>query len=270
MPQFPPDFQYTGYEPIDGLYVRYCLRCRVEEEAEKAYYWPKMSQLYGVLEPFLAGWKECKLRSDQALERLIGAPYSDGTYRTTLRNAPVGGLRALTKANLHDVCTKFLSRNQHLIARFEDPKAPLQPFLSPEHPEAVYFFLTEIMANQFKLNRAPQVSFDSVPHDFYMCVGGYQNQFTTSRSDPINQCLDIYIWQALAPATELDALVLKLGAIAGAKHIWRAISGFRGEWYVDETGNNDVRYSVRERYEDAVDGTNRYGAPWVDMLASSD
>jgi hypothetical protein len=66
MPDFPPGYVYAG-EPLDTPYVRHCLRCRVESEEEKFYYWPRMSRLFDeVLTPLFEGWRDCRLLSDQA------------------------------------------------------------------------------------------------------------------------------------------------------------------------------------------------------------
>jgi hypothetical protein len=45
MPDFPPGFVYAA-APIDALYWRYSLRCRVEREEDKAYYWPQLAKIH--------------------------------------------------------------------------------------------------------------------------------------------------------------------------------------------------------------------------------
>jgi hypothetical protein len=248
-------------------YIRYCLRCRVEAEADKAYYWPKMSEIYALVVPLIATWKDCRLRSDQALQRYIGKPDADGPRRSSFRGAALGGIRKLNAASLQEVCTKYLSHNDHLIARFEDKQASLMPFLTPETPEAAYFFLTEIMAHMRPVPRSAAHPFEAAHHDFYLRVGGYEHQYATTRADPINQCLDLFIRRAALPDADLDGFAFALGKATGAVNIWRAESGFIGETYVDEGGYTRARYAVTDAIENAIDGRNRFGSIWVDLLA---
>jgi hypothetical protein len=248
-------------------YVRYCLRCRVEDEAVKAYYWPKMSEIYAQVAPLIAGWKDCRLRSDQALQRYIGKPQADGSRRSSFRGAALGGIRKLNAASLQDVCTKYLHQNAHLIARFEDKQASLSPFLSPETPEVVYFFLTEIMAHMRPVPPPAARPFEATHHDFYLRIGGYEHQYATTRADPINQCLDLYIRRAALPEADLDGFALALGKATGAVNIWRAESGFIGETLIDEEGYTRASYAVMDAIEDAIDGRNRFGSVWIDLLA---
>jgi hypothetical protein len=248
-------------------YVRYCLRCRVEDEADKAYYWPKMSKIYALVGPLIENWKDCRLRSDQALQRYIGKPQVDGSQRSSFRGAALGGIRKLNPASLEEVCTKHLNQNAHLIARFEDKQLALTPFLSPETSEAVYFFLTEIMAHMRPVPRSATHPFEAAHHDFYLRIGGYEHQYATTRADPINQCLDLYIRHAALPDADLDGFALALGKMTGAVNIWRAESGFIGDTFVDEEGYSRARYSVMDAIEDAIDGRNRFGSVWIDLLA---
>jgi hypothetical protein len=253
-------------EISNALYLRYCLRCRVDQETDKAYYWPQMAQLHTLLEPWFAGWRDCRLRSDQALQRYIGKPYPDRSRRSTFAKAPVGGVRKLIQAGVQDVSTKYLSRNGHLIARFEDKLASLEPFLTSEHPAAVHFFLTEIMAFRDRPTIPDGYQFDGLPHDFYLRIGGYEHQYATTRADPINQAIDLWVRNDVALESEIDALVLSIAKIGKAIQIWRTTSRFCGELYEDSKGYQCVRYHVRDAIEDAVEGRNRYGSLWIDML----
>ncbi len=266
MPDFPPEFIYNA-QPLDTPYLRYSLRCRVAREDDKAYYWPKMQAIWDLLEPRFTGWQDVFLNSDQALDRMIGEPDPDGSYRGTLCNAPVGGLQKMTRERLHKVCTRYLSDNAHMIHRFEHDGRMHARFFRPEHPKCVYFFLTEMTASRKRLKRDRAMTHRYSPHDFWLQVGGYHHQRYFSRADPINQAVDFYVWKNLWGEDASDALAKALGTLVGAVHIWRAESGYRGESVVGEDGNHSVRYSVEDEIEDAIDGCNRFGSRWIDLLA---
>jgi hypothetical protein len=268
MPDFPPDFVYNG-QPLDTPYFRYSLRCHVGREEDKAYYWPTMKAIWDLLEPRLKGWKDIYLRSDQAFERMIGKPGPDGGIRLSGSSAPVGGLQKLTRERLEMVCTRYLSDNTHLIDRFENEGRWHHRFFTPDHPKCVYFFLTEITASRVRTKRDRSMTYRYSPHDFWLQVGGYLHQWHFSRADKINQALDMYIWKDLWSAPECDALAKAIGALAGAFEIWRAESGYRGETYTRDDGSIAVRYSVEDEIEDAIDGRNRYGSRWIDLLNGS-
>jgi hypothetical protein len=267
MPDFQPGFIYNA-QPLDTRYWRYSLRCHVEREEDKAYYWPTMRAIWELLEPRFKGWKDVYLRSDQALERMIGKPGPDGRFRGTFSNAPVGGLQKLTRERLEMVCTRYLSDNAHLIDRFENEGRLHHRFFTPEHPKCVHFFLTEITASRVRTKRDRSMTYRYSPHDFWFQVGGYHHQRHFSRVDKINQALDIYVWKDLWSEAECDALAGAIGVLAGAYQVWRAESGYQGEAYTRDDGNLAVRYSVEDEIEDAIDGCNRYGSRWIDLLAA--
>jgi hypothetical protein len=268
MPDFPPDFTYKG-EPLDTLYWRYSLRCRVEREEDKAYYWPQLRALNEVLQPIVSGWKDLRLLSDQALQRMIGKPGVDGSFRATLRNAPVGGLQSWTAERLEKVGSLWLADNDHLLHRFEHEGRDHFRFYEPKGRERVHFFLTALFGLRRRLKYDRSITYQSLPHDFWLRIGGYDHQYAMSRAHPINQALDFYVWQGAMPAPEADALARKIGRLAYAQHIWKAESGFRGSDYTDDEGYLRLRYWVGDGIEDAVDGRNRYGSRWIDLLEDS-
>jgi hypothetical protein len=261
MPDFPSGHVYTS-GPLDALYVRYCLRCRVDREDAKAYYWPQLERIYDRVLIDIADWEDCRLFSDQALERRIGK----NAMRKTLRKAPTGGLQELTRDRLHKVATRYLSDNAHLCALFDGDRDRYEQYFAPKGSEHVHFLLTEIRAHRQKLAYDRSLTFASLPHDLMLRIGGYDWQYATSASDPINQVLDISVWEGAMPAPKREALVHDIAALTGAVHVWRAESGFIGDSYTDAEGLNRVRYWVEDRYEDAIDGRNRYGSQWIDML----
>jgi hypothetical protein len=265
MPDFPPGHVYQA-GPLDAIYARYCLRCRVEREEDKAYYWPQLERIYDRLLPEIAGWKDCRLRSDQALERRIGKH----NPRKTLRNAPTGGLQSLTRERLHNVATRYLSSNAHLRALFDGDRDAYERCFDPKGAECVHFFLTEIRAHRQRLKYDPSLMFLSLPHDLMLRIGGYDWQYTTTAADPINQALDLFIWEGAMPDEKREALVRDIAAMTGAVHVWRAESGFMGETHIDADGAQSLSYWVEDRYEDAIDGRNRYGSKWVDILAGNE
>jgi hypothetical protein len=266
MPLFPPNTIYAG-EPLDTLYLRYSLRCHVEREQDKAYHWLTMEKIYDAILPLINGWADCRLNTDQALQRRIGKVAADGRFRSTFRNAAAGGLQSLTRERLKKVCTLHLSDDALLIDKFANGGLINGHFFTPEHPEWPHFFLTEIMAMKHRLKRARSITHRSMPFDFYLRVGGYDHQYATSATQPINQALDIFVWKDLMPITDSDALVRRIGSLTSAKHIWRAESGFKGASYTDDAGYLKLRHTVEDAIEDAVDGRNRFGSVWVDMLA---
>ncbi len=268
MPNFPASYVYNG-EPVDTVYWRYSIRGHVKREQDKAYYWPKLAEIYAAIAPLIAGWEDCRLNSDQALQRMIGKPGSDGSFRGTLRNAPVGGLQKLTLERLEKVGSKYLSDNDHLIAQFENDGKDNARFYEPKGRERVYFFLHEMFGFRKRLSYDRSIMYQSLPHDLWLRIGGYTHQYAMSLSDPVNQALDLYIWQNVLGEQEADALALKIGALTSAIHIWKAESGFRGESYVDEAGLNTIRYAVYEQIEDAKMGHNLYGSRWIDLLDTS-
>jgi hypothetical protein len=266
MPDFPSGFVYTA-QRLDALYWRYSLRCHVDREADKAYYAPKLGEIYGLLAPLFAGWQDVRLNSDQALQRMIGKPDADGTFRATLRNAPVGGLQKLTLERVRKVGSKYLADNDHLVARFENGGIDNARFYEPKGRERVYFFLHEIFALRRRLKYDPSVVFQSLPHDVWLRIGGYEHQFAMSRAHPINQAIDLYVWQGAIESSEADALALQIGGLTCARHVWKSESGHRGELYTDAEGVFRLRYSAYDQIEDAVAGCNRYGSRWRDLKA---
>jgi hypothetical protein len=265
VPNFPPGYVWQG-GACDALYWRYCIRCRVEQENDKAYYWPQMEQIFDLLQPLIAGWQDCRIRADQALERRIGKKQ----HRSAFENAPVGGLQKLTQERLRIVSTKYLSVNDHLLARFRGDKSAADACFTTEHPKRVHFFLTEILAHRKRLKHDESIAFLSLPHDLLLRVGGYEAQYATTAADPINQSLDFYLWQGVLPEKKADALARALGGITFAKHIWKVESGYIGPTYIDDEGYQRSRYWVEDRVEDAVEGCNRYGGRWTDLLASAE
>jgi hypothetical protein len=268
VPDFPPDHVYAG-EPIDAPYWRYSIRCHVEQEIDKAYYWPKLKEIYAVILPLIGDWQDQRLNSDQALQRMIRKPQPDGSFHATLRNAPVGGLQKLTRANLEKVGSKYLSDNDHLIARFENGGRDHFRFYEPKGRERAHFFLHEIFALRKRLKHDRSVVYQSIPHDFWLRIGGYEHQHAMSRANPLNQAIDLYIWQGVIAPDAADALVRRIGSLTSARHIWKNESGFKGELYTDDLGYLRLRYAAFDQIEDAVDGCNRFGSRWIDLMAQA-
>ena len=78
----------------------------------------------------------------------------------------------------------------------------------------------------------------------------------------------MYVWQGALAEKEADAFALRMGALTHAVRIWKAETGFRGDAYIDpQDGNHKLRYWVGDQIEDAIDGRNRYGSLWTDLLA---
>ncbi len=266
MPDFPPGHIYSG-EPIDARVWRYSIRCHVEQEADKAYYGPKLMEIYdAAIAPLISGWEDCRLNSDQALQRMIGKPDPDGTFRATLRNAPVGGLQKLTPERIQKVGSKYLADNDHLIARFDNGGRDSALFYEPRGRERVHFFLHEIFALRKRLAYDPSQIFQSLPHDLWLRVGGYDHQYAMSRAHPVNQALDLYLSQDAVTETKADAFAQQIGSLTSAVHIWKTESGYKGETYTDAEGLLRLRYSAYDEIEGAVEGRNRFGARWADVL----
>lgn len=267
MPDFPPGTIYSG-EPCDALCWRYSLRCHVEREADKAYYGPKLAEIYEVILPLIGTWQDQRLNSDQALQRMVGNPSPDGTFRATLRKAPVGGLQKLTRENLKKVGSKYLADNDHLVARFENGGRDHFRFYEPKGRERAFFFLHEIFALRKRLKYEASVVYQSLPHDFWLRVGGYEHQYAMSQAQPVNQAIDLYIWQGAVTADAADALARRIGTLTSARHVWKSETGYKGDQYIDAAGYTRVRFSAYDQIEDAMDGCNRYGSRWVDLGVS--
>jgi hypothetical protein len=269
MPVFPPGYVHRG-GPCDELYHVYALRCHVDHEEDKAYYLPTLTRIYEALEPFVAGWADVRLESDQALERRVGKWLGkDGSIRTTLRKAPTGGLQKLTRERLAIAGRRYLTNNANLLHRFANGGAMDVSCFEPKGREQVYFFRTEILGSKARLRYEPGQDFRFIPHDLRLQIGGYAHQYAISKVDPINQALDIYLWQGIAPRADCDALLRRIGEITSAKHIWYAQSGFMGDEYVDAEGFSRIRHMVFESIEQAEDGCNRFGSRWVDLVGGS-
>ncbi len=265
MPDFPSGHVYAG-EPVAALVWRYSIRCHVAREDDKAYYAAKLAEIHDAITPLIAGWQECRLNSDQALQRMIGKPKSDGSFRATFRKAAVGGLQKLTRERLEKIGSKYLTDNDHLIARFDNGGIDNARFYEPKGRERVYFFLHEFFALKQRMPYDRSIVFQSLPHDFWLRVGGYEHQYAMSNAHPINQFLDMYIWQGAIAEGDADALAQHIGRLTSAHHIWKAQSGYTGETYTDADGLLRLRYSAYDQIEDAVDGCNRYGSRWIDLL----
>jgi hypothetical protein len=268
VPDFPTDYIYAG-EPLDTLYWRYSLRCHVAQENDKAYYAPKLLEIYTAILPLIGGWQDQRLNSDQALQRMIRNPQPDGSFHGTLRNASVGGLQTLTRQNLERVGSKYLADNDHLVARFENGGRDHHRFYESKGRERAHFFLHELFALRKRLKYDRSLMYQSIPHDFWLRIGGYEHQHAMSRADPINQAIDLYIWQGAIALDAADALALRIGSLGSARHVWKAESGFKSALYTDAEGCLRLHYTVYDPVEDAVEGRNRYGSHWVDLIGQA-
>jgi hypothetical protein len=265
MPQFPRGYVHTP-GPVAERYHCFSIRCHVEREQDKACYWPRLSRIHDLIEPFIRGWADVRLHSDQALRRRVGATVGpDGSFRVTLRDAPTGGWQKLTRDRLEMVATRYLSNNAHLIDQFEHGGDLDIRLFPPGGPALPHFFCHEIIGSRTRLKGDGSQLFQFLPHDFRLQIGSHSHH-AVSQADPINQVLALYVWQGIAAREDVVALVRELGAITDAVHIWHAESGFQGEEYVDAEGRSTLRYSVFDTVEDAVDGRNRFGATWVDLM----
>jgi hypothetical protein len=269
MPDFPPGHIYSG-EPNDALYWRYSLRCRVEQEEDKAYYLPQLSVLNERLLPVVDGWQDLRLCSDQALQRMIGKPDENGSFRSTYRKAPLGGLQQWNAEKIEKIATRWLTKNAHLIDKFENAGRLSARFFEPKGRECVHFFQTEMFGLLRRLKQSGSIDYQSMPHDFWLRIGGYDHQHNSSLAHPINQALDISIWQGVMAEADADGLAIEIGGMTGARKIWKATSGFKGVAFDDPVdGYHKVRYSVADQFEDAVAGCNRFGSLWVDLMSKN-
>jgi hypothetical protein len=267
MPIFSPGYVHMG-GPCPELYVCFSIRGRVEREEDKAHYWPVLSQVYEAISPLISGWQDVRFESDQALERRAGNQQNaDGSFRTTLRKAPLGGLQKLNRERLEVSATRYLSDNAHLVDRFENGGKSHIRFFPPKGPERVHFFRTLIIGSRTRLRYDRSLDFGQIPHDFRLLIGDYAHPHAASRADPINQAIELYFWKPIALDAQIESLVRRIGAICGARHIWRAESGFMGEPCAGAQVYDTVRYSVFDTIEGAVEGANRYGSRWIDVLA---
>jgi hypothetical protein len=158
-----------------------------------------------------------------------------------------------------------LADNAHLIARFQDADRPA-PEVSTERRERVYFFQHEIMGLRRRLKRDSGIMFRFIPHDFFLSVENYYSQERRFHRDALNQSLDIYAWTGLASPADLDRLALKIGRMAPARHVWRAESAYKGAAVADSEGAQVLSCSIEDRVVDAVEGRNRFGSVWTDIL----
>jgi hypothetical protein len=267
MPDFPSDYIYLG-EPNDTLYWRYSLRCRVEREEDKAYFWAKLRVLHERLLPIVGDWQDLRILSDQVLQRMIGKPDEKGAFRIAYRNASLGGLQRWNIENIQKIATRWLTDDTHLIDKFANAGRLNARFFEPRGCERVHFFQTEFFGLRCRLKYDRSNVFQSIPHDFWLRIGGYHHQHNTSYLHEINQALDIAIWQGALAEADADGLALEIGRLTGAKHIWKTTSGFKGETLIDpEDGYHKLRYFVADQFEDAIDKRNRFGSLWVDLLS---
>jgi hypothetical protein len=266
VPVFPTGYIHKA-GPVSERYHNFSIHCHVEQEADKAYYWPKLAQIYDLIEPFIRGWADIRFNSDQALDRRVGTKVDqDGCFGVASRKARTGGLQKLTRERLKRAATHYLSDNAHLIAKFENGGEADIRFFPPKGPERVHFFLHEIIGSKARLKGDGAQMFQFMPHDFRLQIGSYHHG-EMSRDDPVNQMLTLYFWHAIAPPETIFALVQQIGAITDAVQIWHTETDFQGPEYIDAEGYSRVRYSVFEGPEDAVDGRNGFGGQWVDLLA---
>ncbi len=265
MPDFPSDFIYSGGR-LDALYTRYSLRCRVESEDEKLQYWPQIVRLDESLQSALQGWREKKLSTDQALWRLLRVD-EEGACHVSGRNAPLGGTRNWTRDHLHKISTRYLSDNAHLKFAFDHEGRIPAEFYTAAPAGLVGFLLTEFMASRQRVRRDRSIVFRYAPHDFVLRVGGYHTAHETYRCNNINQYVDFFVSCDAMSRDASDTLALTIGRLAHAKHIYRVDCPFKGSGYTGEDGNFRLRHDVEDGIEDAVEGRNRYGSIWRDLLA---
>jgi hypothetical protein len=259
---FDKDFIYQA-QPIDVLYVQYCIRGKAEKEEDNFYYWAQQEQAFNLLNPLMQDWKYTRIFSDQAYFRpVFGA--KKVVKRVTGFSAPTGGRNNV-----------FSYQNTHKLATLHLPKlltaqANFNPILHPE-PMAIYgqnpeglptIFGMEIYGRRKTLKVGNGYVASDSPMDFHLFYS-----LCNVHDNAINQGINVNMPKDLMPLQDMDNLIFQLGNIAFAKDIYRSESEFLGTFYTDPLdGNFKVSHRINENIEDAKNGKNRFGSTWIKIL----
>ncbi len=259
---FDKDFIYEA-QPIDALYVQYCIRGKVEKEADKFYYWAQQEKVFNLLNPLMEGWKYTRIFSDQAYDKPVFGP-KKVVKRISGFPAPTGGRNNI-----------FSYENTHKIATLHLPKlltarANFSPVLHPE-PMAIYgqnpdglpiVFRMEIYGRRKTLKTGKAYMDFESPMDFHLYYSpDYVHDYA------VNQRINVNMPKDLMPLIDMDNLIFQLGKTAFAKDIYRSESAFLGTYFTDPIdGYYKVSHRINEEVEDAKNGKNRFGDTWIKIL----
>jgi hypothetical protein len=259
---FDKNFIYEA-QPIDALYVQYCIRGEVGKEADKFYYWAQQEAVFNLLNPLFKDWKHTRIFSDQAyFKPVFGA--KKVVKRVTGFSAPTGGRNnVFSYVNCHKLATLHLPKLLAAEARFN-------PVLHPE-PMAIYgqnpdglptVFRMEIYGRRQTLKTGKAYMEYESPMDFHL---RFLPDYT--RNALADQCINVNMPKDLMPLADMDNLILQLGKTAFATAIFRVESEFLGTYFTDPTdGYYKVSHRINEDIEDAKNGKNRFGNTWIKIL----
>jgi hypothetical protein len=247
-----------SYKPEkDEIFVTYNLRCHIENENDRLFYWPQMEQLYTILNPIMKDWKYKRVHTDIALFRPL-RPNKERENRITGKRANNGGAgNKYTLENVKKVATLFIENNPNLVAIFNNPKADLYD-LYQDNPQGLPHIFSMSIYGRINSLKIPSYMYQaqSMMHFFLY----YDNSIRWSKLDAINQKLNIVIPKYLFSETEMDNLV----RLSFATTIYKSESAFFPVKYSEPVnGLSTWSYQTNENIENAIDGKNNYGKPWV-------
>lgn len=259
---FDKDFIYEA-QPIDTLYVQYCLRGKAATEADKFYYWAQQEKVFNLLNPLMKDWKFTRIFSDQAYNKPVFGP-KKVVKRISGFAAPTGGRNNIfTYENTHKIATLHLPK---LLAA----EANFNPILHPE-PMAIYgqnpdglpmVFRMEIYGRRQTMKIGKAYMENDSPMDFHLFYSpAYSNEYV------VNQYINVNMPKDLMPLADMDNLIFQLGKLAFAQDIYRSESAFLGTFFTDPIdGNYKVSHRINEDVENAQNGKNRFGDTWIKIL----
>lgn len=253
-----------SYKPEkDEIFVTYNLRCRIENENDRLFYWSQMEQLYYILNPIMKDWKYKKVHTDVAIFRPL-RPNKKRENRITGVRANNGGVRNNYELeNVKKVATLYIENNPNLVASFNDPESNLYD-LYQANPQGLPDVFGMSIYGRINTLKIPSYMYEVQSMMHFALY--YDNYLKFSKKDKINQKLNIVIPKYLFSETEMDNLVRKIGRISFATTIYKSESAFFPAKYCEPiNGYSTWSYSTNENIENAVDGKNNYGKNWVEV-----
>ena len=256
------DFIYTA-QPINECYVQYCVRGKVDNEADKFFYWTQQEKIFNLLNPLMQDWKYTRIFSDQAYDKPIYG-LKKIVKRVTGIAAPTGGRNnVFNYENAKKVATLHLPKLLIAQARFNALLHPEPMAIYGQNPDGLpIIFRMEIYGrrNSIKVGKG-YCEYES-PMDFHLY---YSPDYFSKPL--INQYININMPKDLMPLKDMNNLVNQIGIIAFARDIYRSENEFLGTFFTDPIdGNYKVSHRINEDIEDAINGKNKFGNTWIKIL----
>src|SRR5258708_5861575 len=152
-------------EEIKDIYECYALLGKVSREQDKLYYWEQQKIFFKIFEPYLREWGDKKININQCFEILLKVS-KGGIPHVTNKNAATGGYRNWNLENVHDITTRHLTNNEHLIHSFDNYGKGYLDFYPKDKKSGLIKVINAWVEASLKKNK-------NTPHDLYMKFGDW-------------------------------------------------------------------------------------------------